>query len=286
MFLRRDALKRTILPDVAIGAEVITADGARLGKVSDVGDVSFKIDAPMASDYWLGRDYVIDATDDGVYMSFEKAELNGYKLGQPGLSPEKDTTQESLIDGAVPEEQQIEQRLRMEQQLAEQRRNLPHTHPDGTEDTAPDTGGTIGMPVEDELRQAGIDPLPEEPAESERGVDVEELLDEPVVEPAAWSATTTSSDGFGAERDTPAIEYSVPTQRSAADPARMRTPLVGGATVVAVMGAIAALAAFVFLRRRRKQRFDDRLRRLAQDVVGAGKDRVEEARGVLDSVRR
>jgi hypothetical protein len=38
----------------------------------------------------------------------------------------------------------------MLQDLARQRQRLPHTHPHG-EDEPPDTGGTIGEPVEAEL---------------------------------------------------------------------------------------------------------------------------------------
>jgi hypothetical protein len=45
---------------------------------------------------------------------------------------------------------QLSTRVRMLQDLARQRQRLPHTHPRG-EDKPPDTGGTIGEPVEAEL---------------------------------------------------------------------------------------------------------------------------------------
>jgi hypothetical protein len=158
MFLRKDPMKRAHPPAVVKGAEVFTADGRSLGVVEELDDVSFKVNVSMAPDYWLGRDYVIEASPERVTMSFLKSELGGYRLGQPGLTPDTDTTQAALTDRAVPEERQAEQRVRMEQELAEQRQRLPHTHPEG-EDAPPDTmGGTIGEPVEDELRDMGVEP--------------------------------------------------------------------------------------------------------------------------------
>lgn len=52
-------------------------------------------------------------------------------------------------DQIVGPEEQMEQRLRMERELAAQRRDLPHAHADGS----PDTSGTIGPPVEREIAQ-------------------------------------------------------------------------------------------------------------------------------------
>jgi len=167
MFLKKDAIGRSRrrvfpagLPEVTPGAEVFTSDGSALGTIAEVGAISFKVGAGHAPDYWLGRDYVIATTPERVSMSFTHRELPAYRLGQPGESPEKDTTQESLTDTSVPAAQQEEQRLRMEQELAEQRRELPHTHPGGDEHAPPETvGGTVGEPVEEELRSAGIDPM-------------------------------------------------------------------------------------------------------------------------------
>ena len=158
MFLRKDPMKRARPPEVSQGAEVFSADGRSLGVVSELDTVSFKVNASMASDYWLGRDYVIEATPERVSMSFFKSELGAYKLAQPGMTPETDTTQEALTDTVVPIEEQAKQRMQMARELAEQRQRLRHTHPDG-EDAPPDTmGGTIGEPVEEELRDMGVEP--------------------------------------------------------------------------------------------------------------------------------
>jgi hypothetical protein len=158
MFLRKDPMKRARPPEVSEGAEVFSADGHSLGVVSELNDVSFKVNTNMAPDYWLGRDYVLEATPERVSMSFMKSELGAYRLAQPGMTAETDTTQEALSDRIVPLEDQANQRMQMARELAEQRQRLPHTHPDG-EDAPPETmGGTIGEPVEEELRDMGVEP--------------------------------------------------------------------------------------------------------------------------------
>jgi hypothetical protein len=44
---------------VRAGQRVITADGEELGSVKEVAAASFKVDAPMALDYWLPIDAVV-----------------------------------------------------------------------------------------------------------------------------------------------------------------------------------------------------------------------------------
>jgi hypothetical protein len=115
-------MARTQLPDLNPGAEVMTTDGAKLGVVADVSDLSFKVDVRMAPDYWLGRDYVAEATRDHVSMSFPKSDLKAYKQQPPGAITAKDPNEESLADQVLPEDEQAEQRRRMEEELERQRR--------------------------------------------------------------------------------------------------------------------------------------------------------------------
>jgi hypothetical protein len=292
MFLRKDPLKRARLPKVTAGAKVFTADAKSLGTVVEVGDVSFKVDAPRKPDFWLGRDYVIEATSERVSMSFDKSDLGAYKLGQAGMEPEKDTTQESLKDAAIPKDEQIAQRVRMEQELAEQRRELPHTHPEGSEYTAPDTGGTIGEPVEEELRDHGIDPLRD--AAEERGRDVEEFSETgsyvKAPTPSPEESYTGTRDWRGPATD---FDYSVPTRERDYDPAKMRRPITGGA-----MGAVAAVSlgglALLWLMRRRRRQRRDRLEARARDLArqaaefarDAAKQGVDAAREGVEAVRK
>ncbi|MEX2226570.1 MAG: hypothetical protein WEB52_08995 [Dehalococcoidia bacterium] len=115
----------TNFPDVIPGAEVVTSDGASLGMVADVADASFKVDVRMQPDYWLGRAYVIGTSEQRVEMSFTKSDLKAYKLPHPGATAAADPAQEALADNVLPEDEQIAQRRRMEEQLARQRRDLP-----------------------------------------------------------------------------------------------------------------------------------------------------------------
>jgi len=293
MFLRKEPLKHAKLPEVTPGAEVWTADDASIGTVAEVGEVSFKVDVPRGPDMWLGRDYVIESAADRVTMSFERSELNAYKLGQPGMAPEKDTSQESLTDTAVPPEQQIEQRVRMEEQLAEQRQRLPHTHPGGDEDVPPETrGGTIGEPVESELREYGIDPMAERETDEGRDAGAKQFSEAGSYVPQA----STAADAPAAGRPTvpgtgtTGFEYSVPTRTDDYDPAKARRAITGG-----TMGAVAAvsLAGLGFLwlmqRRRRHRKLDARAKDAAIELADvakvAVKRGVDRARGAMESAQ-
>ena len=253
-------MKRTRLPEVTPGAEVFTADEQSLGVVVEVGEVSFKVDVPRGSDIWLGRDYVVDSAPERLSMSFDRSELGGYKLGQPGLSAEKDTTQESIKDTVVPPEQQAEQRLRMEKELAEQRRQLPHEHPDGREYLPPDTGGTLGQPVEEELRRAGIDPM-RDSAPNNRGHDVEEFSD---TEPFVDAPSSTQAYGN-------TVDYGAAPMYGEA----RRSKTTAGLAIV--MAGAAGATFFLLMRRRRNRKFDARARDAARQAASAAKDAAQQA---------
>lgn len=68
----------------AVGAEVYTADGDKLGTVKEVAGSCFKVDARMQPDYWLSSDCVTSATAGGVRLSFDKDRLGDAKVDGPG----------------------------------------------------------------------------------------------------------------------------------------------------------------------------------------------------------
>jgi hypothetical protein len=109
---------------------------------------------------------VTESDTDRVTMSFDYSELNGYTLMAPGTSPAKDIRQDPHLDTLVPQHEQHEQRVRMEEELAEQRRRMARARAG----TAPREGTTIGETVEEELRREGIDPAQDAPA-SESGTE-------------------------------------------------------------------------------------------------------------------
>ena len=65
------------------GAEVRTADEQSLGKVAEIRDHHFKIDAAMAPDYWLPVSNVSSTIDGVVYLTFAKGALDDYKVDRP-----------------------------------------------------------------------------------------------------------------------------------------------------------------------------------------------------------
>lgn len=129
------------------GEPVLAASGEYLGSVIEVSGSYFKVDAPMKRDYWLSCEYVAEHGTDGVRLSFSKGGVEEHKLSEPGLEPQEDPMREITRDTVIlSDDEMLEQRARMERELAEQRKELP-IHERGT------TGGTIGEPVESELER-------------------------------------------------------------------------------------------------------------------------------------
>lgn len=67
----------------AIGHEVYTTDGDRLGTVKEVQGAYFKVDAPMKPDYWLAADCVRGGMGGRVDLAFPKHDLGKYKRDMP-----------------------------------------------------------------------------------------------------------------------------------------------------------------------------------------------------------
>jgi len=71
------------IDDTMIGIPVVDANGDQLGRVKEVGNGCFKVDAPMAFDYWLS-DTCIDSTSDGMLLlNVDHGHLGEYKLDGP-----------------------------------------------------------------------------------------------------------------------------------------------------------------------------------------------------------
>lgn len=67
----------------AVGTMVMTADGEELGTVKEVSGPCFKVDAPMAPDYWLGSDLTADTTGGIIRLSISKEKLGEAKQDSP-----------------------------------------------------------------------------------------------------------------------------------------------------------------------------------------------------------
>lgn len=66
-----------------VGIAVKTADDKELGKIKEVADGCFKVDAPMAPDYWLSNDAVTGASADGIKLKYSRDELDEAKQEGP-----------------------------------------------------------------------------------------------------------------------------------------------------------------------------------------------------------
>jgi hypothetical protein len=158
MSVHHERLIRSMLESLEPGCPVVTADGEQIGTLQDVTEEAIHVDAPLRRDFWLGADCVRGCDNGRVELSFIKQDLEAYKLDAAraaDTSTPKDPIAGSKADYVVSDEEQLATRLRMEQQLADQRQELPHIHPRG-EEGPPDTFGTFGEPVEEELHRFGF----------------------------------------------------------------------------------------------------------------------------------
>ena len=76
---------------LAVGARVVTADGAELGTVKEVRGPAFKVDAPLQPDYWLGTACIATTGAGEVRLTITRAQLGEAKVTGPdeaaGRSP-------------------------------------------------------------------------------------------------------------------------------------------------------------------------------------------------------
>lgn len=65
------------------GSHVYTRDGDHLGTVKETRPGYFKIDAPMAPDYWLRTDCIASAGGDRLTLAIDKGDVGDYKVDDP-----------------------------------------------------------------------------------------------------------------------------------------------------------------------------------------------------------
>jgi hypothetical protein len=151
MSVHKDRIVESTLHQVATGDAVLTSDGEQIGTVAEVAHGAIKVDAPLHPSFWIEGDYVVKSERGRTALTFERKDLGAYRMDAPRR--DEDPAVELEVDRVISEREQMETRLRMERELAEQREALPHMHPAGA-DGPPDTFGTIGEPVEAELERA------------------------------------------------------------------------------------------------------------------------------------
>ncbi|MFN8616959.1 MAG: hypothetical protein U0837_07655 [Dehalococcoidia bacterium] len=100
-----------------VDTPVFSADGHQAGYVSEIHGGYFKLDVPMAKDYWLSTVYIAGSTLDRVSLTLKKDEMDEHRLSAPGAEAQDP-------DFVISDVQALSQRERMERELAAQNERL------------------------------------------------------------------------------------------------------------------------------------------------------------------
>lgn len=100
-----------------VDTPVFSLDGQQVGYVKEMHGGYFKLDVPMAKDYWLSTVYIADSTLDRVSLSLRKDEMDEHRLSAPGADSQDP-------DAVISDVQALTQRERMERELAAQNERL------------------------------------------------------------------------------------------------------------------------------------------------------------------
>jgi hypothetical protein len=73
-----------------VGTRVRSSDGEDIGQVKEILGRYFKIDAPMAPDYWLPRSVVRSADQSELVLDITREELGGYEVDPDLVESERD----------------------------------------------------------------------------------------------------------------------------------------------------------------------------------------------------
>jgi hypothetical protein len=77
--------------EFVVGTPVRSSDGEDLGEVKELLGRYFKVDAPMAPDYWLSRDVVRSSEQQQVVLGITKEELGGYEIDADIIDAERES---------------------------------------------------------------------------------------------------------------------------------------------------------------------------------------------------
>ena len=99
------------------GRDVISRDGQQIGTVKEVHGGYFHVDVSMAPDYWLSSLYAVSADATGIRLTLAKDEIDLHKIDKPGMEP-VDAMAGHRSDAILSDQQALEQRERMERELA------------------------------------------------------------------------------------------------------------------------------------------------------------------------
>ena len=107
----------TPVDEPLVDTPVYTSDGEQFGYVKELQGGYFKVDVPMAKDFWLSKVYIEDCTMDKVRLKLGKDEVEEHRLSAPGAENQNS-------DRVLSDTDALAQRERMERELEEQRARL------------------------------------------------------------------------------------------------------------------------------------------------------------------
>jgi hypothetical protein len=107
-------------PLVSSGDSVFTSDGNRLGRVCDVKGGYFAVELPGGDSFWLSSRYAEMAADGEVRLNVSGNEAQEHRLSAPGL----EDREAGNADAVIGNDEALDQRERMERELAAQRERL------------------------------------------------------------------------------------------------------------------------------------------------------------------
>lgn len=107
----------TPISEPLVDTPVYSADGEQFGYVKELQGGYFKIDVPMAKDYWLSTAYIDNCSMDRVSLNLKRDQIDEHRLSAPGAENQNS-------DRVLSSEDALAQRERMERELEEQRARL------------------------------------------------------------------------------------------------------------------------------------------------------------------
>ncbi|MGK2964335.1 MAG: DUF2171 domain-containing protein [Tepidiformaceae bacterium] len=85
-----------------VGQPITTSDGSDVGRVKEVQGGFFKVDAPMARDYWLSSACVRSVEGPMVRLNLRSDEVAAHELDGPWFEEQTDTTGDPVLADEYP----------------------------------------------------------------------------------------------------------------------------------------------------------------------------------------
>ena len=128
---------------VTLGQRVLTSDQKELGIVGRTTSKQFEVNPADGSPYWLERQSVVSAEREEVVVGFPRRQLARRRVKSDDADVSDGTTLSEIdTEGAMSRDEKLDQRERMDRDLARQR---------ARRGDSPDEDRSYGEPVEEEL---------------------------------------------------------------------------------------------------------------------------------------